>query len=159
MNSDPFLVKEYMQESDIVSFASVLGPALKAGDLIALVGDLGAGKTTLARALVRICVGVKDAEVPSPTFNLVQDYEHTNGTQIIHTDLYRLEHSEDVYDLGIDDIRLDVILIVEWPDRMPIDWQENCLLVQITDSGTAARKLTFGGSKQWQDRFRHLGLL
>lgn len=92
-----------------------LGASLKRGDIIALEGELGAGKTTLAQA---ICNGVGVSEdVTSPTFSLVNQYEGKRGT-VYHLDLYRLGGPADLTNLGWDDIvNSSAIVIVEWPDR------------------------------------------
>lgn len=92
-----------------------LGERLRGPAIVALSGDLGAGKTTLAQA---ICAGVGVREdVTSPTFSLVNQYE-VNDTTIYHLDLYRLHGPQDLTNLGWDDIvNSDAIVIIEWPDR------------------------------------------
>ena len=85
------------------------------GDVIALIGDLGAGKTAFARGFIAACGG--DGEVPSPTFTLVQLYEFPAG-DVYHFDLYRIENSEEIFELGIEDAMSDGISLIEWPDRM-----------------------------------------
>lgn len=98
---------------------SALGARLAAvcrpGDVITLRGGLGAGKSTLARALIRTLAGAA-IEVPSPTFTLVQTYE-TAGFDVWHVDLYRIERSAEIGELGLD-AAVDGLLIVEWPERM-----------------------------------------
>ncbi|NNG04159.1 MAG: tRNA (adenosine(37)-N6)-threonylcarbamoyltransferase complex ATPase subunit type 1 TsaE [Inquilinus sp.] len=93
-----------------------LAALLRAGDVVALGGDLGAGKTTLARALIRAAAGA-ELEVPSPTFTLVQSYEVPVGT-IWHFDLYRLSGPDEVIELGWDEARAGGIVLVEWPGRL-----------------------------------------
>jgi len=97
-----------------------LGQALAArsrpGDVIALHGGLGAGKTTLARAFIRALTD-PDEEVPSPTFTLVQIYEARVGP-VWHFDLYRLTHPDDAIELDIDDAFADGISLIEWPERL-----------------------------------------
>ena len=82
-----------------------------------LKGDLGAGKSTLARALVRALVGDPGLEVPSPSFALVQPYERPAGI-VLHADLYRLGSAGEIEELGLFD-RPEAIVIVEWPERAP----------------------------------------
>ncbi|MGA9602558.1 MAG: tRNA (adenosine(37)-N6)-threonylcarbamoyltransferase complex ATPase subunit type 1 TsaE, partial [Methyloceanibacter sp.] len=93
--------------------ASRLALALQSGDVVALSGPLGAGKTTLARALVDRLGG--EGEVPSPTFALMQRYE-TPRLVVTHCDFYRLEPSE-LGELGLDDALAEGVLLIEWPER------------------------------------------
>lgn len=92
-----------------------LAARLAPGDLVLLEGDLGAGKTALARAIVRTLVGDERLDVPSPSFALVQPYE-ANGHPILHADLYRLGDPREVDELGLFD-RPDAIVLVEWAER------------------------------------------
>lgn len=92
-----------------------LARAAAKGDLIALSGDLGAGKTTLARALIRTLAGDPDLDVPSPTFTLVQAYD--TPLPVSHFDLYRLGDPSELEELGLDEALEDGIALVEWPER------------------------------------------
>lgn len=92
-----------------------LAAVLRPGDLVLLKGDLGAGKTALARSVIRALVGDDLLDVPSPTFALVQPYE-ANGHPVLHADLYRLGGPREVDELGLFD-RADAIVLVEWPER------------------------------------------
>lgn len=96
------------------AFARKLAPWLKAGDVLALYGDLGAGKTTFARALLGE-LGVTD-DVPSPTFTLVQVYEGP-AFPIYHFDLYRLKQPQEVEEIGWDEACAQALTLVEWPER------------------------------------------
>ncbi|MGH6861148.1 MAG: tRNA (adenosine(37)-N6)-threonylcarbamoyltransferase complex ATPase subunit type 1 TsaE [Phyllobacterium sp.] len=93
-----------------------LSLALQKGDLIALSGDLGAGKSTLARGLIRTIAGDDAYEVPSPTFTLVQSYPDLR-LPVSHVDLYRLSSAHEVDELGLDEALEDGIVLVEWPER------------------------------------------
>ena len=104
-------------EAATTAFGTALAAELRPGDLVLLEGDLGAGKSTLARALIRALVGDRALEVPSPSFSLVQPYESAVGP-ILHADLYRLGSAGEVDELGLFD-RPDAIVIVEWPERAP----------------------------------------
>lgn len=94
-----------------------LATTLQPGDLVILVGDLGAGKTALARAIIRTLTGDPALEVPSPTFALVQPYE-TAGAPVLHADLYRLGDPREVDELGLLD-NAAAIVLVEWAERSP----------------------------------------
>ena len=94
-----------------------LATQLQPGALVLLSGGLGAGKTALARAMVRALVGDPAMDVPSPSFALVQPYEAATGP-ILHADLYRLRSEREIDELGLFD-HADAIVLVEWPERAP----------------------------------------
>jgi tRNA threonylcarbamoyladenosine biosynthesis protein TsaE len=94
-----------------------LARELAPGDLVLLGGGLGAGKTALARAIIRTLAGDPALEVPSPTFALVQPYETPKGP-VLHADLYRLASERETGELGLFD-RPEAIVLVEWPERAP----------------------------------------
>ena len=94
-----------------------LANTLKPGDLVVLDGDLGAGKTALARAIIRRLAGDPALDVPSPTFALVQPYDTAKGL-ILHADLYRLGDPREVEELGLLD-NPEAIVLVEWAERAP----------------------------------------
>ena len=103
-------------EAAMHRFMRDIALALQPGDLITLSGDLGAGKSTFARALIRHFAGDESIEVPSPTFTLVQAYELENLT-VVHADLYRLGSAAELAELGFDDFPEDALVLLEWPDR------------------------------------------
>lgn len=144
------------------SLAQRLAPLAAPGDVIGLSGTLGSGKTAFARAFIRARLGRAMEEVPSPTFTLVQLYEHRAGT-VWHFDLYRLGTPEDAYELGIEDALSSAIALIEWPEKlgaiMPVDWLrvhlaqgagEESRLVTVTPRGPRARALA-------EALARHLG--
>jgi tRNA threonylcarbamoyladenosine biosynthesis protein TsaE len=104
-------------EAATEQLGGTLAGRLKAGDVVGLRGELGAGKTTLARAILRAASGDARLIVPSPTFTLVEIYETGRGT-FWHFDLYRLETPEQVYELGWEEALADGIVLIEWPDRL-----------------------------------------
>jgi len=113
----PPLTQIVENEEELAALAGRLAGLLQAGDLVALRGDLGAGKTALSRHIIRALAGAEE-EVPSPTFTLVQVYDLPAFT-LWHFDLYRLvEEERDILELGWEDARRDGVALVEWPDRL-----------------------------------------
>jgi tRNA threonylcarbamoyl adenosine modification protein YjeE len=106
-----------------------LAAGLKPGDLVLLLGDLGAGKTALARAIIRTLAGDAELDVPSPTFALVQPYDTPKGT-VLHADLYRLGDPREVDELGLLDNPAAIVL-VEWPERAPELFDAATLIVSL----------------------------
>jgi tRNA threonylcarbamoyl adenosine modification protein YjeE len=103
-------------EQATLRFMVDVAVAIEPGDLITLSGDLGAGKTTFARALIRHLAGDPELAVPSPTFTLIQSYELPQFP-LVHADLYRLEGPGELAELGFDDLPRNAIVLLEWPDR------------------------------------------
>jgi tRNA threonylcarbamoyl adenosine modification protein YjeE len=133
--------------------ASRLALALKQGDVIALSGPLGAGKTTLARALVERLGG--EGEVPSPTFALMQHYE-TPRLVVTHCDFYRLEPSE-LGELGLDDALAEGVVLVEWPERAGGWLPDDRLDIAIDETATPhMRRLVLTGHGSWEKRLDRL---
>ncbi len=123
-----------------------IAASLKVGDAVALEGDLGAGKTTLARAILH-ALGVTE-EVPSPTFTLVQIYE-TPRLTVRHYDLYRIENAAEVEELGLEEALDDGAALIEWPERA-ISWlPADRLHVALSIEG-AARNARISGPARWQ---------
>ncbi|HEY0523692.1 MAG TPA: tRNA (adenosine(37)-N6)-threonylcarbamoyltransferase complex ATPase subunit type 1 TsaE [Stellaceae bacterium] len=150
-------------EAATASLAATIARAARPGDVIALSGDLGAGKTSFARAFIR-ALGRGDEDVPSPTFTLVQTYELPAAT-IWHFDLYRLERPDDVLELGFEDAAAEGgIVLVEWPDRagglLPRDRLDLSLTVAAASGGdpaaTARRATLATQSPAWQERLERL---
>ena len=124
------LLQKSLTESEMTMLAAALAGLLVGGECIALHGELGAGKTTFARALIRALLNDPLHEVPSPTFSLRQDYSGRCGP-IVHFDLYRLVVPEELDELDFDDAVGAAITIIEWPerasDRLPLNRVEIAL--------------------------------
>ncbi len=104
-------------ETATEALGATLAERLKPGDVVGLRGELGAGKTTLARAILRTAAGDPDLIVPSPTFTLVEVYDTPRGSYW-HFDLYRLEAPEQIYELGWEEALAGGIVLIEWPERL-----------------------------------------
>ncbi len=133
--------------------AAAAARVARAGDLIALDGPLGAGKTTFARGFLR-ALGVT-GEIPSPTFTLVQTYD-TSAGEIWHCDLYRIEAPGEIAELGIEEALDSAIALVEWPDRMGAAPPAPRLDVRLSFAG-AGRAARLEGRGAWAPRLRALG--
>ena len=105
-------------------FAVDVAAALKPGDLVTLSGDLGAGKTTLARAIIRALAADNAIEVPSPTFTLLQTYDLPRFP-VVHADLYRVNTLAELAELGWEEASEGAAVLVEWPDRAAFEAFQN----------------------------------
>ncbi|HLK23249.1 MAG TPA: tRNA (adenosine(37)-N6)-threonylcarbamoyltransferase complex ATPase subunit type 1 TsaE [Caulobacteraceae bacterium] len=110
---------------------------LKACEAVCLKGVLGAGKTTLARALIRART-TEEEEVPSPTFTLVQFYEG-KGLKLAHFDLYRLERPEEADEIGLEEALRDAAVVIEWPERLGRSLPRDRLDIELTIVGEPGR--------------------
>ena len=99
------------------ALGATLAARLKPGDVVGLKGHLGAGKTTLARAIIRAAAADPDLIVPSPTFTLVEVYDTPRGSYW-HFDLYRLDDPQQVYELGWEEALAEGVILLEWPERL-----------------------------------------
>lgn len=139
-------------EADMLAFGARLAEILRSGDVVALTGDLGAGKTTLARGMIQSLCG--ETEVPSPTYTLVQTYDAPDF-EIWHCDLYRLDRPEDVYELGLLDAMDEAVCLIEWPERMGSLLPGSALTVNIGFEGEG-RTIELSGSETWAHRLSHV---
>ena len=110
------LVLYLPDETATARLGALIAPRLKVGDVVYLHGELGAGKSSLARGLIRALTHA-DEDVPSPTFTLMQTYDAA-AFSIVHLDLYRLQAPEESYELGLDDALATSVLVIEWPDKL-----------------------------------------
>lgn len=137
-------------QNQLESLAKSLAPKLGAGDTITLSGDLGAGKSTFCRALIR-SMGVTE-DIPSPTFTLVQTYETENAV-LWHCDLYRLHDAAEIAELGLDEAFQSAITLIEWPERAETRLPPGRLrLILGFTADTEARNLKIEGDSAWQSR-------
>jgi tRNA threonylcarbamoyladenosine biosynthesis protein TsaE len=153
----PPVTQRIENEAELAPLATRLAALLRAGDMVALQGTLGAGKTALARALIRFLLKNPQEEVPSPTFTLVQMYDAPDFT-LWHFDLYRLaEEERDVLELGWEEARRGGVALVEWPERLggllPPDRLEiNIDFGTQKDGSEEARDITLTGYGTWAGR-------
>ena len=127
------------------ALASRIAPLLEPGDAVALWGDLGAGKTSLARDILR-ALGVTE-DVPSPTFTLVQSYE-TPRLTVAHYDWYRLKAPRELDELGFREALEDGAALVEWPERAPDYLPDNTLHLRLSIDGDG-RRVKITGPQRW----------
>ena len=137
-------------EAATLAIGRKLAAVLKAGDVITLSGALSTGKTTLVRGLLE-ALG-HQGEVPSPSFALVQPYEDVEPP-LWHVDLYRIENMSDVDELGLEDVREDGVLIVEWPEHAGRDAWPEALALSLEVDEDGARALTANVPTSWEGRW------
>ena len=134
------------------AFGAKLAAHVKAGDVIALTGTLGAGKTNLARGLLA-ALGLT-GEAPSPSFAIVQPYAPPEvRLPVLHVDLYRIDDPDEIVELALDDARYDSVLIVEWPERAGPDYWPDALRLDLTIEPDGTRGLTAGVPEGWTRRW------
>ena len=142
-------------EAATARLGQAIAGALKAGEAVCLSGPLGAGKSTLARALIRALTTAKE-EVPSPTFTLVQFYEGAR-LRVAHFDLYRLSNPDEAYEIGLDEALDDGAAVIEWPERLEGRLPPDRLDVEIgfEGRGRSARLVPHGA---WEGRKLEFGV-
>lgn len=133
------------------AWGAKLAQQVRAGDVIALEGGLGAGKTTLARAIIA-ALG-HSGEVPSPTFTIVETYDAPPlRVPVAHADFYRLEDPCEAIELGIDDYREGAVLIAEWPDHAGGFAHEAACLTIVLETTGSGRIATVKAGRDWLER-------
>ncbi|MCT2558235.1 tRNA (adenosine(37)-N6)-threonylcarbamoyltransferase complex ATPase subunit type 1 TsaE [Tsuneonella sp. YG55] len=131
------------------AFGARIARQLRPGDVVALSGGLGAGKTTLARAVIA-ALGHK-GEVPSPTFTIVETYDSLKPP-LVHADFYRLEHPGEVEEIGLDDYREGAVLLAEWPQNAGgFAHEAQCLEIALETRGNG-RMAIVEGAADWLGR-------
>jgi tRNA threonylcarbamoyladenosine biosynthesis protein TsaE len=132
------------------AFGRRIAGKLAPGDVIALSGTLGTGKTTLARAIVAALGHV--GEVPSPTYTIIETYDDTR-LPLVHADFYRLEDPSEVEELGLDDYREGAVLLAEWPDHAGgFAHEAGCLSIALEKVGDGREAVVTPGTS-WQSRW------
>lgn len=134
------------------AIGKTLAGLLRPGDVIALSGDLGVGKTTLVRGLLAE-LGLT-GEAPSPSFAIVIAYAPPElRLPVWHVDLYRIENPDEIEELGLDDARDDAALLIEWPDRMGAYLWPDALRLHLAADQDGARRLTWNAPSSWEARW------
>ena len=130
-------------EAETASIAAQIAPLLKKGDIVALNGTLGTGKTTFTRALIRHLTH-QDVDVPSPTFTLLQTYD-TPKFMLYHFDFYRLKNPEEAFEIGIEDAFANGVSFIEWPDRLGGLLPQKHKSISFTILPNGSRRITTKG--------------
>jgi tRNA threonylcarbamoyladenosine biosynthesis protein TsaE len=142
-------------EAATATLARGLATIARPGDIIALRGDLGAGKTAFARAFIH-ARSTPDEEVPSPTFTLVQTYLDAEAT-VWHFDLYRLTNAEEAWELGIEEAFASGISLIEWPDRLDRLLPPHRLEITLEfGKRPEARRALIDGGPDWRARLHQI---
>jgi len=142
----------FASAEELEAFGARLATLVREGDIIALSGDLGAGKTTLARGLLH-GLGL-EGEAPSPTFTLVQTYEPPEmRLPVWHCDLYRLDDPEEAVELGLEEAFGDALVLIEWPERLGRYLPADALRLHLHGAGEAQRRLTAEVPPGWEARW------
>jgi len=151
------LVLALANEAATGRFAGRLARLARRGDVIALHGELGSGKTTFARAFIRARLG-ESLEVPSPTFTLVEIYDGGDSAPAIwHFDLFRLNGADEARELGFEEALADDISLIEWPERLGKLLPAELLAISFAAGPTPeSRRLTIEPSTSWHDRIEEL---
>jgi tRNA threonylcarbamoyladenosine biosynthesis protein TsaE len=143
-------VVDLPDEAATAAFAARISALAAVGDIIALKGDLGAGKTTFARGFIRARGGTE--EVPSPTFTLVQIYE-LGSAAVWHFDLYRLKSPEEAWELGIEDAFAEGVSLIEWPERLgPVLPRRRLEIEFLFGERPEERRAVLDAGDGWQER-------
>ena len=146
-------------EAATAALAGAIAEAARIGDVIALSGGIGAGKTVFARGFVR-ALSRPDEEVPSPTFTLFQAYDCARGP-VHHYDFYRLDKAGDAYEIGIEESFAEAMTLIEWPDRIAVLRGGHWLDIEFSmdPRDPDIRNLTLHAGPAWRDRLAGPALL
>ena len=141
-------------EEDTAAFAEALAHLAQKGDVFALFGTLGMGKSVFARAFIKALCPVED--VPSPTFTLLQTYE-TDAFEIYHYDLYRLKSAEEIWELNMEEALEEAVCLIEWPEKMGAYLPQKAIKINITPQNDG-RKFELIAQDKEKQRFLKLNL-
>lgn len=137
---------------DTEALGAAIGRVIRPGDVIALFGDLGTGKTTLTRGILQ-ALGL-EGDVASPTFPIVQTYDMPDvRIPLWHVDLYRIEDPEELDELGLEDARAYAALVIEWPERLGSALWPDALRLRLEAAPEAGRVLTATIPLAWEERW------
>jgi len=128
-------------EQDTMRIGTSIADTLRNGDILLLSGALGAGKSLLARSIIRHLLHDKSAEVPSPTYTLVQPYDITESIELLHVDLYRITDPNELDELALFDDLDHTILIVEWPEKVEMTWPAHALHITLNTTNNNHREI------------------
>jgi tRNA threonylcarbamoyl adenosine modification protein YjeE len=151
------VLRSLPDEAAAMALGEELSLCARPGDLILLKGDLGSGKTTLARGFIRAIAGDPELEAPSPTFSLVQTYD-AGRIRLAHVDLYRVRAAAELVELGLDDLLHDHAVLVEWPELLADAIRGDRLEIVLT-SDDVARRAELAGCGDWAMRLERLEAL
>lgn len=150
---------KYLGLYEVQALAASFAPLLQRGDCLLLEGDLGAGKTEFARALIRALANDDALEVTSPTFTLMQSYPVTlRGEKAAcwHVDLYRIEDPAELVELGLEDALEEGVLLVEWPGIAQTAFPPEALHITFAIEKDGKRRIELSGDASWQLRLASL---
>jgi len=136
-------------EADTAKFGAAIAGALQKGEAVCLTGPLGAGKSVLARGLIRK-LAPAEGDVPSPTFTLVQYYQGAR-LSVAHFDLYRLERADEAFELGLDEALVSGAAVIEWAEKLGRHAPRHRLDVELTIDGDS-RHVRLRPHGRWEDR-------
>lgn len=136
--------------ADTQNFARALAAVAQPGDVIALSGEVGAGKTTFAQAFIASLLR-KPESITSPTFTLMQHYETNAGFALLHADLYRLKHAEELAELGLEEYFQTHVSLIEWPEIAAAILPADALHITLVYENEDSRRITvYSEGARWQ---------
>ena len=152
----PELIVNLDNEKITNEFGIIISEFIKAGDIILLDGEMGSGKTFLARSIISNLLEekFKGMEIPSPTFTLIQEYKCKNFV-LGHADLYRIKNNNELDALGIEDILEQGCLLVEWPEKIKKLYENNTLEIKFKDI-SGRKSIELKNIKGWETRLKIL---